>query len=144
MASTTQLALMEGETPVVSLQTEMYAQYTNLFANIIAKIFQLFAIIFGCKEWGQLTITNKRIVIEKHSKIFWAFDKGAVFSTLMPHTIANVDYAFKGQICCFCPKYFFTISLSSGTTYGFVLTGGKNQAIEITNAAVSTLLSNTR
>lgn len=140
MASESELMLMEGEQIVVALQTEMYAQSTNLIANFIAKIIAFLAKIFGCKVWGQLTITDRRIVMETHKKIFWCFDQGATFSTMMPGSVTSVDYAFAAQFLCFCRKYIFSITTASGQAYAFVLKGGKNQAIEITNAALSTLL----
>ena len=142
MASQSELILLEGEIVTSALQTEMYAQSTNIIANIIAKIFGLIATILGMKRWGQLTITNMRVVIETHQKIFWCFDTGATFSTLMPNSISSVDYAFAGQILCFCRKYLFSITTASGNCYAFVLKGGRNQAIEVTNAALNTLLKN--
>ena len=142
MASKSELLLMDGEIVTAALQTEMYAQSTNIIANIIARIIGFVAMIFGAKKWGQLTITDRRIVLEVHQKIFWCFDSGASFSTLMPNSISNVDYAFAGQVLCFCRKYIFSITTSSGNGYAFVLKGGKNQAIEITNAALSVLLKN--
>ncbi len=142
MASQSELILLEGEAVTSALQTEMYAQSTNIIANIIAKIIGIIAAIFGVKRWGQLTITNKRVVIETHQKIFWCFDTGATFSTLMPSSISSVDYAFVGQMLCLCRKYLFTITTASGNCYAFVLKGGRNQAIEVTNAALNTLLNN--
>ena len=136
------IVLIGDEKLVVTLQTEMYAQSTNIIDNIIAKIFAIFTIIFGFKRVGQLTITDRRIVLEQHQRIFWCFDKAAIYSTLMPNSIANVDYAFKGQILCCCRKYVFSFTTTSGTGYEFVLKGGKSQAIEITNAALNTLLKN--
>ena len=142
MASQSELMLVDGECVDAALQTEMYAQSTNIVENIVAKIAGFFAKIFGIKCWGQLTITDRRIVIETHRKIFWCFDSGATFSTLMPNAISSVDYAFVGQVLCFCRKYMFSIATSSGAGYGFVLKGGKNQAVEITNAALNVLLKN--
>ena len=142
MASKSELMLVEGETLVATLETEMYAQSTNIIANIIAKIVGFIATLLGSKRWGRLTITDRRIVIEIHQKMFYCFDSAATFSTLMPTAITSVDYAFAAQLLCFCRKYLFTISTSSGNAYAFVLKGGKNQAIEITNAALSTLLKN--
>lgn len=136
------LELMNDENVVVALQTEMFAQSTNLLANILAKIGGFFMTLCGGKRWGQLTITNRRIVLEQHQRVFWCFDMGAVFSTLMPNAIATVDYSFKGQVLCFCRKYFFSFTTTSGTGYDFVLKGGKSQAVEITNAALDTLLKN--
>lgn len=142
MASQSELMLVDGESLVASLETEMYAQSTNIIANIIAKIFGFIATILGFKRWGKLTITDRRIVIEQHQKMLYCFDTAATFSTLMPTAITSVDYAFAAQILCFCRKYLFSISTSSGAVYGFVLKGGKNQAVEITNAALKTLLKN--
>lgn len=142
MASKSELLLMDGETVMAALQTEMYAQSTNIVLNILARIFGIFATILGAKRWGQLTITDKRLVLEIHQKIFWCFDFRASFSTLMPNSISSVDYAFAGQVLCFCRKYIFSITTASGNGYAFVLKGGKNQAIEITNAALNTLLKN--
>lgn len=142
MASKSDLLLMDGEVVVAALQTEMYAQSTNIIANIVARILGIFATIFGVKKWGQLTITDRRIVLEVHQKIFWCFDTGASFSTMMPNTISTVDYAFVGQVLCFCRKYVFSITTASGNGYVFVLKGGKNQAVEITNATLNTLLKN--
>ena len=142
MASQSELVLVEGETLVASLETEMYAQSTNIIANIIAKIIGFIATILGFKRWGKLAITDRRIVIEQHQKILYCFDTAATFSTLMPTAITSVDYAFAAQLLCFCRKYLFSISTSSGSVYGFVLKGGKNQAVEITNAALRTLLKN--
>jgi len=142
MVSKSELILLDGEIVQSSLQTEMYAQSTNIILNIIAKIFGIIALIFGVKRWGQVTITDRRVVIETHQKIFWCFDTGACFSTLMPNSISSVDYAFVGQILCFCRKYIFSITAASGTTYAFVLKGGRSQAVEITNVALCTLLKN--
>lgn len=142
MASKSELVLLDGETMQATLQTEMYAQSTNIIANIIAKILGFIAMVLGGKKWGQVTITDKRVVIEVHQKMFWCFDSGATFSTLMPNSISSVDYAFAAQILCFCRKYLFSITTASGARYAFVLKGGKSQAIEITNAALNTLLKN--
>lgn len=136
------IALMDGEKVVVALQTEMYAQSTNIIENIIAKIFGIISMFLGIKRTGQLTITDKRIVLEQHQRIFWCFDTAAIYSTLMPNSIANVDYAFKGQILCFCRKYVFSFRTTSGVGYEFVLKGGRSQAMEITNAALDALLKN--
>ena len=136
------LAMIGDEKVVVALQTEMYAQSSNIIENILARIFGIFATLFGVKRTGQLTITDKRIVLEQHQRIFWCFDTAAIYSTLMPNSIANVDYAFKGQILCCCRKYVFSFTTTSGAGYEFVLKGGKNQAMEITNAALNTLLKN--
>lgn len=141
MASSS-LAVIGDEKIVVTLQTEMYAQSDNIIENILAKIFGFLATLFGVKRAGQLTITDKRIVLEQHQRLFWCFDTAAIYSTLMPNSIANVDYAFKGQILCFCRKYVFSFTTTSGKGYEFVLKGGKSQAVEITNAALSTLLKN--
>jgi hypothetical protein len=142
MASQSDLELIDGEVLVASLQTEMYAQPTNIIVNIIAKIIAAIATLFGCKRWGKLTITNRRVVIEQHQKMLYCFDAKATFSTLMPTAIASVDYGFVAQLLCFCPKYMFAIATNSGVVYGFVLKGGRNQAMEITNATLNTLLSN--
>lgn len=141
MASS-ELSMIGDEKVVVTLQTEMYAQSNNIIKNFFAKFFGIFATLFGVKRTGQLTITTKRIVLEQHQRLFWCFDTAAIYSTLMPNSIANVDYAFKGQILCCCRKYMFSFTTSSGAGYEFVLKGGKNQAIEITNAALNTLLIN--
>ena len=142
MASKSELLLLDGETVVAALQTEMYAQSTNIIANIIAKIFGIIETILGGKKWGQLTITDKRVVLESHQKMFWCFDVGASFSTLMPNSISSVDYGFSSQVLCFCRKYMFSITTASGNVYAFVLKGGRSQAIEITNATLNTLLKN--
>ncbi|GEM_PF-6559485 len=136
------IALIGDEKVVVTLQTEMYAQSDNIIENMIAKLYGFLAKVSGIKMTGQLTITDKRIVLEQHQRIFWCFDTAAVYSTLMPNSISNVDYAFKGQILCFCRKYVFSFTTTSGKGYEFVLKGGKSQAIEITNAALNTLLKN--
>ena len=142
MTNSSDVILIDGEKVVVALQTEMYAQSANLIENILAKIFGIFAKILGVKRTGQLTITDRRIILEQHQKIFWCFDTKAVFSTMMPNAIASVDYAFVGQVLCFCRKYVFSFTTTSGRGYEFVLKGGKSQATEITNAALNTLLKN--
>ncbi len=136
------IMLMEDEKVVVALQTEMYAQSTNIIENIVAKVFGGIAKILGFKRIGQLTITNRRIGLEQHQKLFWCFDTKAVFSTIMPNSIASVDYAFTGQVLCLCRKYVFSFKTTSGAGYEFVLKGGASQAKEITNAALDTLLRN--
>ena len=142
MANSSDVILIDGEKVVVALQTEMYAQSTNIIENIVGKIFGIFAKFLGVKKSGQLTITDRRIILELHQKIFWCFDTKATFSTLMPHNIASVDYGFVGQILCLCRKYVFSFMTTSGQGYAFVLKGGKSQATEITNAVLNTLLKN--
>ena len=142
MANSSNVILMDGEKVVVALQTEMYALSTNIIENIIAKVYGFIAMLFGIKRMGQLTITDRRIILEQHQKIFWCFDTKAAFSTIMPNAIASVDYAFVGQILCFCRKYVFSFSTTSGNGYEFVLKGGASQASEITNAALNALLKN--
>lgn len=142
MANSSNVILMDGEKVVVALQTEMCALSTNIIENIIAKVYGFIAMLFGIKRMGQLTITDCRIILEQHQKIFWCFDTKAVFSTIMPNAIASVDYAFVGQILCFCRKYVFSFSTTSGNGYEFVLKGGASQASEITNAALNALLKN--
>lgn len=142
MANSSDIILMDGEKVVVALQTEMYAQSTNIIENIIAKVFGIVAKFLGVKRMGQLTITDRRLILEQHQKIFWCFDTKAVFSTIMPNAIASVDYAFVGQILCLCRKYVFSFTTTSGAGYEFVLKGGASQASEITNAALNTLLKN--
>lgn len=142
MANSSDVILIDGEQVVVALQTEMYAQSTNIIENILAKVFGIVAKILGVKRTGQLTITDRRIILEQHQRIFWCFDTKAVFSTMMPNAIASVDYAFVGQVLCFCRKYVFSFTTTSGHGYEFVLKGGKSQATEITNAALNTLLKN--
>jgi hypothetical protein len=142
MGNSSDIILMDNEKVVVALETEMYAQSTNIIENIIAKVFGFLAKIFGVKRMGQLTITDRRIILEQHQKFFWCFDTKAVFSTIMPNSIASVDYAFVGQVLCFCRKYVFSFSTTAGKGYEFVLKGGKSQASEITNAALNVLLKN--
>lgn len=136
-----QLPLMEGETVVATLETEMYATSSNIIANIFAKIEGVFDALIGAKRRGQLTITDRRLILEQHKKIFWCFDTEATFCTMMPSSIANVNYGFKSQVLCCCRKYVFEIVPASGDGLSFVLKGGKNQAAEIANAAVHALLA---
>lgn len=136
------VVLIGDEKVIVSLKTEMYAITTNVFLNFFAQIVAVVSKILGCQMVGQLTITDKRVIIEKHQRMFWVFDSAAVYSTLMPTAIATVDYAFVGQVLCFCRKYMLTITTSSALAYAFVIKGGKNQASEIANTVLSTLLKN--
>ena len=114
MGNSSDIILMDNEKVVVALETEMYAQSTNIIENIIAKVFGFLA------RMGQLTITDRRIILEQHQKFFWCFDTKAVFSTIMPNSIASVDYAFVGQVLCFCRKYVFSFSTTAGKGYEFV------------------------
>ena len=113
MANSSDIILVDGEKVVVTLQTEMYAQSANIVANIIAKVFGFVSMLLGCKSIGQLTITDRRIILEQHQKIFWCFDTKAAFYTIMPNSIATVDYAFVGQVLCLCRKYVFSFSTTS-------------------------------
>ena len=136
-----QVALMEGEKVEMILEAELYATSTNFIANVLGKIFGIIAKLLGVKSIGFMTVTNKRVIIEKQDFVLWCFNRSGSCSTLMPQSIATVDVANTATfLFCMCKKYVLTISTAAGSGYAFVVKGGAQQASEAANAVLKAFL----
>jgi len=124
-----ELILSEGEEVLGVLEGEMFATSTNFVTNIIMQVVKFIYFIFGCRKTAQLTITNKRVVCETHTTVCYVFPSAAYFSTILPHGIASVDYAFQATfLFCLCRKCVVIVTKNSGAADGFIVKAGIKEA----------------
>ena len=134
------LILTEGEEVQAVVTGEMFATSTNLIANAIAKIQQFFGVLLGHRLQGQLTLTNKRVVLETKSLTCWCMPAAATFKSIPYQGVASVEYGFTAM-CSFgmCRKYTLTVTQNSGESFGFVLKGGEAEAGNFTNLIIANI-----
>ena len=66
------LILQDGEALLGVVEGEMFAVYTNPLMNFFATIMKIISRILGSNTTGQITVTDRRIVLEIHKTVFWA------------------------------------------------------------------------
>lgn len=143
MGNSPDITMIDGEVVVVGLQTAMYIQKEDgswISAWLSSLCEQIRDTILGVRRIGRLTITDRRVIIEKHQRILWCFDSEMEISTIMPNAIASMSYSFEARHLCCCRRYLFKIKTMGGEIYEFYLKKGKKQAEEISNAALGMLL----
>lgn len=134
------LVLTENEQIKATLQGELFATSTNLIANMFAKIVQFLMFICGVRMTAQMTVTNKRIVLETKTLTFWVIPQAASFKSIPYNGVASVEYAYAAQcICGLCRKYALTVTQTSGAGFGFFVKGGESVAATITNTIISNM-----
>ena len=134
------LVLLENEQINATLQGELFATSTNLIANMFAKIAQFLLFIVGVRMTAQLTVTNKRIVLESKTFTLWCIPQAAAFKSIPYNGVASVEYAYQAQCCCgLCRKYALTVTQTSGAGFGFFVKGGESVAATISNAIISNM-----
>lgn len=134
------LVLLENEQINATLQGELFATSTNLLVNIFARIVQFVLFICGVRMTAQLTVTNKRIVLETKTFTFWCIPQAAAFKSIPYNGVASVEYAYQAQCCCgLCRKYALTVTQTSGAGFGFFVKGGESVAATISNAIISNM-----
>ena len=134
------LVLTENEQINATLQGELFATSTNLLANMFAKIAQFLMFIYGVRMTAQMTVTNKRIVLETKTLVFWVIPQAASFKSIPYNGVASVEYAYQAQcICGLCRKYALTVTQTSGAGFGFFVKGGERVAATITNSIISNM-----
>ena len=126
------LAVVEGE---------MWANSGNAMDNFNAHIRKFLFGICGYKKTAQLCITNKRIVVESHETCT-CNDISSEFCTLLPQSVASIDSVSVGTGCCglCCKKHSLVIVQNSGTSYGFVLKGGKEEVAKTSELIMNVLV----
>ena len=134
------LVLTENEQINATLQGELFATSTNPIVNILAKIIQFLMFISGVRMTAQLTVTNKRVVLETKTFTFWCIPQAAAFKSIPYNGVASVEYAYQAQCCCgLCRKYALTVTQTSGEGFGFFIKGGESVAATISNTIISNM-----
>lgn len=130
------LVLTADETVISVVKGEMFATSSNFLENIIAKIGQFFGALLGKRATTQMTITNKRVVLETKVMILWCCPTLGAFETVLPQGISGVSYGYEGTLACLAKKYYVAINQNSGKVLGFYLNGGKKTATEVCNLLI--------
>ena len=128
----------ENEQITATLKGELFSTSTNLIWNMFAKIYQFIMCIFGYRATAQMTVTNKRVVLEVKSYVLWIFPQSAAFKSIPYNGVASVEYAFEAMLLgCLCRKYALTVTQTSGAGFGFYVQGGEQVASSVCNAIIS-------
>jgi hypothetical protein len=136
-----ELVLSPGEEVKGVLTGEMFAVTPNVLANIVLKIAQFFFFLVGRRVTAQITVTNKRTVYEVRTLILWCCPSAAIFKMMLPNGVVSVEYGYMAMVLgCLCRKYVLTVSMSDGSSVGFVVKGGKKVAAEFCNMIADTLV----
>lgn len=135
------LMLIAGESVVSIVAAEMNATSTNFTENINALLKATLGRFIGISEKGQLTITNKRVVLERKSNVLWCCTTKGVFETILPNACAGVAYGYKGTFLgIFVKKYFVQIKTTGGDALELYPKGGKKATVEICNMLTNVLV----
>ena len=134
------LVLLANEQINATLKGEPFATSTDLIHNIFAKITKFLMFICGIRMTAQMTVTNKRVVLETKTFTLWCIPRAAAFKSIPYNGVASVEYAYEAQcICGLCRKYALTVTQTSGAGFGFVVKGGEDVAAKISNAIISNM-----
>ncbi len=134
------LILQDGEQLCGVVEGEMFAIYTNPIMNFFATIGKVIGRILGRNVTGQITVTNRRIVLEIHKTICWFFPNSASFKTILPQGVASVEYSFMATLCgCLLKKYVVTVAETSGQSTSLVVKGGARAASDFANLIIATI-----
>ena len=133
------LVAIEGEEVLAVLKGEMFSTSTNFLVNIIMKIIQFLMFITCRRIQGQMMVTNKRIVVESKYLVCCCVPWRAVFKSIPYQGVSSVQYGFETVCCCCCRKYALTVTQNSGTSFGFVMKDGEEEASNFVNLILSNI-----
>lgn len=137
------LVLAEGEELKGVLEGEMYATSLNPLVNFFLTIWGFLCRLVGVKRSSQVTVTNRRIVIEEKRTVFFCCPNSAGFRTILPQGVASVTYRFQATfLCCFLRKYTLELLETSGQTTGYYIKGGQKAASDMANMMVQAIIRN--
>lgn len=100
------LVLSEGETVVVELEAELWAESSNPIAQMLGTIRRLIAFVFGFRHKGFVVITNKRVVEVYNVISCYVFNTSRRVKYLLPSSIKEVGYNKEATCGFFCPAYY--------------------------------------
>ena len=134
------LILQDGEALLGVVEGEMFAVYTNPLMNFFANIVKIISRILGSNTTGQITVTDRRIVLEIHKTVCWVFPSAASFKTILPQGVASVEYAFKATLFgCLLKKYVVSVAETGAESTSLVIKGGAKAASDFANLIIGTL-----
>ncbi len=99
------IVLSEGETLVMELEAELWAESSNPIAQVLGSIRRVIAMIFGFRCKGFVVITNKRVVEVYNEISCYVFNTARRVKYLLPSSIKEVGYNKTATCGFFCPAY---------------------------------------
>ncbi len=128
-----------GETPILEVEAELWAESSNIFARILGAFFRIINLFLGVRRTGFVVLTNKRIVEISNNIICFCFVGNRNVRSIFLNSVKEVGYTRKATCGCFCPAYnlyYETYSVLSKTS---VLLKGADEMEA--NSVVSTFVN---
>lgn len=95
------MTLRPDEVPIWQETVDVYYTSPTIWAKIMAFIGSIIALVTGMRTTGEVTCTNRRVVMVTRRFFLWVLQTGATFETIYMDQLSGVDVGYKAILFIF-------------------------------------------